>query len=148
MAHRLTPLALGLLLGLAGCNSLTHKPASGPALTPQTLSSGGIMPDEQRRVNFDHAQLHFTVNPAQQSIDANAVLTFTAKSSIDTLLLDLDRNLPISRITLDGRAVPASDWSNPDGRLRIHLPSPLATGGRVDVAIAYGAFFATCGLPP
>ncbi|MGB5939513.1 MAG: M1 family metallopeptidase [Rhodanobacter sp.] len=128
-------------LGLAACTSVPvarTAPATRPALTAQTLSSGGVMPAEQARVHFDHAELHFTVDPAAQSIDASATLSFTAKSATDALLLDLDRNLPISAIELDGQALAAGAWSNPDGRLRIRLPAPLAAGGKLRVTIRYG----------
>ncbi len=97
------------------------------------------MPAEQARVHFDHAELHFTVDPAGQSIDASATLSFTAKSATDVLLLDLDRNLPISAIALDGQPLAATSWSNPDGRLRIALPAPLADRRQGDAStIRYG----------
>jgi aminopeptidase N len=137
MHHRLSVLALAVALGLA----VTSAPAASaqqPALTAQTLNSGGTMPAEQARVHFDHAELHFTVDAANQSLDASATLTFTAKSATDVLLLDLDRNLPISGIDLDGHALATGAWSNPDGRLRIPLKSPLAAGGKVRVTVRYG----------
>ena len=156
MLHRLKPLTFGLALALTGCASappqVTRPAASGaapvaaapaavlrkqPALTAQTLSSGGVMPVEQTRMHFDHAELHFTVMPATQSLDAQATLTFTAKSSLDTLLLDLDRNLAISAIALDGHAVASADWSNPEGRLRIRLPAPVPAGHSVTLDIRY-----------
>jgi aminopeptidase N len=130
-------LALGVALGLASFASIAAT-TSQPALTPQTLNSGGVMPAEQARVHFDHADLHFTIDAAQQRIDASATLSFTAKSATDVLLLDLDRNLPISGIDLNGKLLAASAWSNPDGRLRIQLPAMLATGGKVSVTVRYG----------
>ncbi|MHB1057891.1 MAG: M1 family metallopeptidase [Rhodanobacter sp.] len=138
MHSRLHLLAIGVALGLAACTSVPVAKTVQPALTAQTLNSGGVMPAEQARVHFDHAELHFAVDAARQSIDASATLSFTAKSATDTLLLDLDRNLPISAIDLDGRPLAANAWSNPDGRLRIRLPAPLATGGKVSVTVRYG----------
>jgi aminopeptidase N len=141
MHLRLHLLAISVALGLAACTSVpvakTGAPTQ-PALTAQTLNSGGVMPAEQARVHFDHAELHFTIDPAGQSIDASATLSFTAKSATDVLLLDLDRNLPISGIALDDQPLAASQWSNPDGRLRIALPAPLASSGKVRVTIRYG----------
>jgi aminopeptidase N len=141
MHHRLHLLAISVALGLAACTSVPVAKtgtATQPALTAQTLNSGGVMPAEQARVHFDHAELHFTIDPAGQSIDASATLSFTAKSATDVLLLDLDRNLPISGIALDDQPLAASQWSNPDGRLRIALPAPLASSGKVRVTIRYG----------
>ncbi|MGY3041752.1 aminopeptidase N [Rhodanobacter sp. TND4EL1] len=134
MSARQHLLVLGVALGLASFGSA----ATQPALTTQTLNSGGVMPAEQARVHFDHADLHFTVEPAQQRIDASATLSFTAKAATDVLLLDLDRNLPISGIDLDHKPLATSAWSNPDGRLRIHLPAMLAAGGKVSVTVRYG----------
>jgi len=134
-------LAACVALGLAACTSVPvarTAAANRPAPTAQTLNSGGVMPAEQARVHFDHAELHFAVDPAAQSIDASATLSFTAKSATDTLLLDLDRNLPISAIELGGQPLAAGAWSNPDGRLRIRLPAPLVAGGKVRVTIRYG----------
>jgi len=134
-------LATGVALALAACTSVpvarTAAPVQ-PALTAQTLNSGGVMPAEQARLHFDHAELHFVVDAPQQRIDGVATLTFTAKSATDVLLLDLDRNLPISGIDLDGHPLAAGAWSNPDGRLRIQLPAPLAAGGKTRVTIRYG----------
>lgn len=150
MLHRFKPTTLCLALALAGCASAPHKAApevkdaaastalpEQPALTAQTLKSGGVMPVEQTRMHFNHAELHFIVDPAHQSLDARAVLTFTAKSTLDTLLLDLDHNLAIIDIKLDGHPVEKTEWSNPDGRLSIHLPAPLTTGHSVTADIRY-----------
>jgi len=134
-------LAACVALGLAACSSVPAARTAAtaqPALAAQTLNSGGVMPAEQARVHFDHADLHFTVEPAAQRIDASATLSFTATSATDTLLLDLDRNLAIGGIDLDGRPLAAGAWSNPDGRLRIRLPARLDAGGKVRVTIRYG----------
>ena len=95
------------------------------------------MPPEQARVHFDHAQLHIGVDPAQQRIDASATLSFTAHEATNVLLLDLDRNLPISAIEVDGTALAPSQWSNPDGRLRIQLPHTLDAGKQVSATVHY-----------
>ena len=134
-------LATGVALALAACTSVPVARMAVPAqpvLTTQTLNSGGVMPAEQARLHFDHAELHFAVDAAQQRIDGVATLSFTAKSATDVLLLDLDRNLPISAIELGGQPLAAGAWSNPDGRLRIRLPAPLVAGGKVRVTIRYG----------
>jgi aminopeptidase N len=131
-------LALGIVFGLASFGSAAADTATQPALTALTMNSGGVMPAEQARVHFDHADLHFTVDAAKQRIDASATLSFTAKSATDVLLLDLDRNLPISGIELDGKPLAASRWSNPEGRLRVQLPATLVAGGKVSVTVRYG----------
>jgi aminopeptidase N len=139
MHPRLPLLALGITLGLAaGAHASEPAAVEQPKLTAQTLNSGGTMPAEQARLNFDHAELHFTVDPAKRHLDGEATLRFTAREATDVLLLDLDNNLPISRIAIDGKPLDKAAWSNPDGRLRIRLPKPLAKGGSVSATIAYG----------
>lgn len=131
--------ALGLALGL-GSTALARAdttPPSQPSLTALTKDSGTPEPAEQRRVHFDHAELHIAVHPDTQSIDGNATLTFSALETTDVLMVDLDRSLPVSAISADGKALPASAWSNPEGRLRIQLPHTVAKGGKVSATIAY-----------
>ncbi|MEW5836824.1 MAG: M1 family metallopeptidase [Pseudomonadota bacterium] len=141
MPRRLSSLTLGVALGLATCtNASAAEPASvqQPKLTAQTLASGGPMPVEQTRVHFDHAELHFTLDIPQHRLAGDARLTFTATAPTDAIVLDLDRNLPISQVTVDGKPTPASAWSNPEGRLRIALPHALAKGDEVTVGVRYG----------
>lgn len=130
-------LSLGLLSLMTACTQSSTTRAQA-RLTALTRDSGTPMPAEQKRVHFDHAELHFKVDPAQQRIEARATLTFTATASTDVLLLDLDRNLPISAVATDGISLASTAWNNPDGRLRIQLPQPLASGSTVTVSIAYG----------
>jgi len=138
MTPRTSLLALAVTLGLATAPaSATDNVSNQPALTAQTLNSGGVMPAEQTRLHFDHAELHFVVHADTQSLDGNATLTFTAKAPTDVVLLDLDNHLPISAIALDGKFLESSSWSNPDGRLRIRLPATLDSGKQVRVNVRY-----------
>ncbi|MBD8899068.1 M1 family metallopeptidase [Rhodanobacter sp. DHG33] len=137
---RPTLLALGLALGLGG-TAFAHAdttPPSQPPLTALTKDSGTPEPAEQKRVHFDHAELHIAVHPDTQSIDGKATLTFSALEATDVLMVDLDRNLPVSAISVDGHALAASAWSNPEGRLRIQLPQAVAKGSKVSATITYG----------
>ena len=108
-----------------------------PELSKITLASGGKMLAEQAALDFENADLSFRVDPERRWLDGDATLSFRAKSPLPAIVLDLDKNLPISGIAIDGRELPASAWSNPDGRLRIALPKPLASGERVSVRIRY-----------
>ncbi|WP_163616589.1 M1 family metallopeptidase, partial [Klebsiella pneumoniae] len=54
------------------------------------------------------------------------------------LQIDLDRNLPVTAISVDGKALAPADWSNPEGRLTVTLPRPLKAGGKAEVKITYG----------
>jgi len=118
---RLLSLGLAALLGTHAAFAAETQPKQPeqPPLSKQTQRSGGQMPAEQQRLNFDHAELHFAVDIPKETLDATARLTFTAREATDVLLLDLDPELKIGGIALDGKALPTSAWSNPDGRLQI-----------------------------
>ncbi|MEV8521597.1 M1 family metallopeptidase [Dyella marensis] len=137
---RLLSLGLATLLGTHATFAAETQPKQPeqPPLSKQTQRSGGQMPAEQQRLNFDHAELHFAVDIPKETLEATARLTFTAREATDVLLLDLDPELKISGIALDGKALPTSAWSNPDGRLQISLTKPLAKGGKTTVEIRYG----------
>jgi aminopeptidase N len=109
-----------------------------PAITAQTQRSGGVLTAEQTALTFESADLAFEVLPETQSLNGVATLVFTAKAPIARLPIDLDRNLPVSAIAIDGVPLPASAWTNPDGRLFVTLPKPLVAGGRVTARITYG----------
>ena len=109
-----------------------------PALTSQTARSGGPVDPEQAKLAFDAADLRFEVFPAEERIVGVATLSFTARAPLARVLVDLDRNLPVSAITIDGAALPASAWTNPEGKLAITLPHSLPAGGHVTAQLRYG----------
>ena len=109
-----------------------------PTLTAQTQRSGGVLTPEQTALRFDSADLAFEVLPDTQSLTGVATLAFTANAPIARLPIDLDRNLSVSAIAIDGAALPRSAWSNPEGRLMITLPKPVAAGRKVTAKINYG----------
>ncbi|RXD07142.1 M1 family peptidase [Sphingomonas sp. UV9] len=109
-----------------------------PAITAQTQRSGGVLTPEQTALRFDSADLAFEVLPETESLNGVATLVFTAKAPLTRLPIDLDRNLPVSAIAIDGVALPSSAWTNPEGRLTITLPEPVAAGGKVTAKITYG----------
>ena len=130
--HRAAILAAIALLGAV-------PPSKGtPPLTAQTMRSGGALDADEAKQRFDHADLAFEIRPDRYELFGTATLTFTATSSLDRLTLDLDRNLPVSAISIDGAPLRPADWSNPQGRLVIRLPRPKAVGEKVVARIAYG----------
>ncbi|WP_454760732.1 M1 family metallopeptidase [Caulobacter segnis] len=102
-----------------------------------SLETGGAMPVEQQALAFDHADLKFKILPDRKAIEGEATLTFTAKSALKTLVLDFDRVFAISKLTVDGKALKPSDWTNPEGRMTIKLPKAVAKGKAVTVVVTY-----------
>lgn len=114
-------------------------PAKGePPLTAQTQQSGGARPPEQTAVTFNHADLAFEILPKRRRITGVATLSFTARAPLTRLVIDLDRNLPVSAIEIDGQGLPSSAWSNPNGSLAITLPRPAEAGDTLRAKISYG----------
>jgi aminopeptidase N len=109
-----------------------------PEITPQTQKSGGPVNPEQMRQQLDSVDLAIEVMPETETIGAVGTLNFTAKAPLSRLIVDLDRNLPVDRIDIDGVALPFKAWSNPDGVLTIKLPRRIAAGGKVTARISYG----------
>ncbi|AZS21986.1 M1 family peptidase [Caulobacter sp. FWC26] len=102
-----------------------------------TLETGGAMPEAQRALAFDHADLKLKILPEKKAIEGEATLTFTAKSRLDKLVVDFDRVFTIRRLTIDGKALKPTSWSNPEGRLTITLPRTVAKGRQVTLAVTY-----------
>ena len=129
---------LGLLASLAVAPAFAQSQAPAqPALTPQTLLSGGPLAPEQQAVTFELAQLRFKVDPAAKRLEGDATLTFRARHDVDALVVDLDRDYAVTAVAVDGVAIAPAHWRNPQGRMRIDLPAPLAAGRSARLRIAY-----------
>lgn len=115
---------------LAGC-------AGQPALTDYTVNSGAQRSRAQQALSFDHADLSLRIDPDSRSLRGDATLTFSAGAPLDSIELDLDRNLPIDAITVDGQPLAADRGRNPDGKLTIALPQRLEPGRQVRVRVTY-----------
>ncbi|MFT4196536.1 MAG: M1 family metallopeptidase [Pseudoxanthomonas sp.] len=139
--HASTQARLMLALATALATPAPARPADAapaqPALTVLTRDSGRPCAPEQEAVTFEHADLAFKVIPAERRLEGDARLTFRARSPLAALVVDLDRNYTVSRVEVDGRAIAAGAWSNPEGRMRIALPRPLAAGRAVTLRIVY-----------
>ena len=111
-------------------------------ITAQTRKQGGPMPAEQLALVFDHLDNALKVFPAEKRIEGVTTLNFTTRAPIRTLILDLYPKYTISAISINGRIVPPSSYSNPEGQLRIALPAPLAAGVKFTAQVVYA------GTPP
>ena len=105
--------------------------------TAFTLGTDQPRTAEQLAMRFDKADLSIRVMPETRTIDAVAVLDFTATAPLTAVVVELDTLLPVSSVQVDGREIPAGGWSNPDGRMTIPLDRPRAAGESVAVRIAY-----------
>ena len=136
--HRvLAALGAASILALNGAAS-AQEPVAKPIVTsPLSFDTGGAIPAEQAALSFEHADLSFKIIPDRKALEGRAVLTLKPRSSLDRIVLDLDRVFVIRAITIDGKALKPSAWSNPEGRLTITPPRKLAKDRSVTVAITY-----------
>ena len=109
-----------------------------PPITALTQRSGGPIDPDQAELTFDSADLSFEVLPETETLNGVATLVFTAKAPLSVLKVDLDRNLPVTAVSIDGHALPRTAWSNPEGRLAIALPAPVFPRQTVTARITYG----------
>ncbi|QIL20804.1 M1 family metallopeptidase [Thermomonas sp. HDW16] len=133
------PVARCLLAVVIASATLVAQAAQAeqPALTETTAASGLPRAPEQEAVTFERADLSFKVDPARKWLDGDAKLTFLADQPIGKLVVDLDRNYTIDLVELDGQAVDAAHWRNPEGRMTVDLPKALAAGARATLRIRY-----------
>ena len=125
------------LLAAALASACFVAQAAQPALTRTTVASGLPRAPEQAAVTFERAELAFKVDPARKWLDGDAILTFRAVQPIDKLVVDLDRNYAVDRVDVDGKSVDTAHWRNPEGRMTVDLPQPLAKGARATLRIRY-----------
>ena len=140
--RRTAALCAASLLALAASTQVACAQAATSAnpaeTTALTLGTGGQMPAEEAALTIEHVDLKVKVLPDRKAIEGDATLTLRAKTALAHIVLDLDRDLPISSLTVDGKALPASAWTNPEGRLTITPPRPIAAGAKTVVQIRYG----------
>ncbi|PZT97238.1 MAG: peptidase M1 [Brevundimonas sp.] len=130
--------SLTALTALTACATAPRPPApTARESTGFTLATDQPLTPEQRAMRFDKADLTIKVLPADKAIDAVAVLDFTTTAPLERLAVELDTLLTISSVQVDGVEVPADRWSNPEGRLTVALPRPLAAGQKTALRIAY-----------
>jgi aminopeptidase N len=101
------------------------------------MRTGGEVEPERMALKLQHADLAIEVMPDTKMLSGVATLTLTTATPQTRLLIDLDKNFPVSAISVDGRALPAGSWKNPEGRLEIRLARPLRAGATAVVRIAY-----------
>ncbi len=105
-----------------------------PELSALTRSSGGDPAPRQKAMRFDKADLAFKVVPDDKAIAGDATLSFTATAALDALVVDFDPHYAIDAVLVNGKAAP---WRNPEGRMTIDLPKPLAGGAHVALRIKW-----------
>ncbi|MGH7028421.1 hypothetical protein [Brevundimonas sp.] len=127
--------ALCLTTALLSAPALAQEAAPVRDSTPFTLSSGTPRTPEQLALRFDKADLSFKLLPETQSIEGVAILDFTATAPAAAVVVELDTLFAIAAIAVDGQTI--AGWSNPEGRLTIPLPRPLAAGRTASIRIAY-----------
>ncbi len=128
---------LMLLAGATLAAGTASAEVGKPALTQRTAETGLPLTAEQRSVSFDQADLAWEIFPDSETIKGDARLTLRVEKPVSRIQFDIDRNLPVSAITIGGMPIKASAWRNPDGQLEIDLPRSYRAGETLVVQIAY-----------
>lgn len=108
-----------------------------PPITAVTMTSGGEIEPERAALSAEQVILDVGIDPERRFLSGVAELTLSTRIAQTRLLIDLDKNFDVSAISIDGTTLKAGSWRNPDGRLVIDLPKPVAAGSRVVARIRY-----------
>ena len=125
-------------LAIATSPALAQVKPGDPPITALTQTSGGPVDPERAALRLEHVDLAIEVFPDTQTLQGVATLALVTSAPQRRLLIDLDKNLPVSAISVDGQPLARTSWSNPEGRLTIALPATLAAGSSAVVRITYG----------
>lgn len=138
MNLKLSTMRLALLASVAMTTDAAAQKRGEPPITATTQASGGAIEPARAALRLEHADLAIDVLPTAYALHGVATLTLRTSAPQTELQIDLDRNLPVTAIHIDGKPLNPAAWRNPEGRLLITLPRPLQAGDRVVAEIAYG----------
>ncbi len=135
-ARWLATLACGVAaIGISSQASAQRQPASPVTdpndpryLTDQTRRMGGPRPPEEMALTFEHLDLATKVFPDKKRIESVATLTLKSSRPVPVLILDMFPKFAIASISIDGKTIAPSAYTNPEGQLRITLPRAIAAG--------------------
>ncbi|MDT0595320.1 M1 family metallopeptidase [Glaciecola petra] len=122
-----------ILTGVLFLNACVSQPA--PLRTKYTMKSDGAVPESQKNLMITNAELHFTVFPKQKSISGKSILTLISSKQRSEIGIDLDSLFKIDAIKINDTPLDQSMYSNPEGLLKISLPTPIS--GEVVLTIEY-----------
>lgn len=125
------------MLALTALTPVAWAQKGEPPITALTERSGGPIEAERAALRLEHVDLDLKVDPARKYLSGTATLTLTTTIRQTRLLIDLDKNFHVSAVAIDGKPLANGTWRNPEGRLIIDLPAPLAAGGKTVARIAY-----------
>ena len=129
--------AAAALLSIGTATASAGEPGK-PPISEQTMRSGGLIDPEQAKLTLDKVDLSIAVDPKRETLSGIATLNLTAKAALNRLVLDLDPNIAASAIAINGTPLATTAWTNPEGRMTITLPSPIAAGQHFVAMITYG----------
>lgn len=140
LPKHLLPVAAAALMLNAASAAAQDAPLPGrgtPPLSARTKASGLPLTPAQQALDLKAVDLSIEIFPDQHAIAGTGTLSFTARRASDKVQFDLDANLPISAIALDGTPLPPAAWTNADGLVTVRLPVAAATGRSFALAVSY-----------
>lgn len=103
----------------------------------ESLVALAVNPNTQ---NYDitYHKLEFTVDPAEYFIEGRVTTTFTAVTPMNTVTFDLNNQLDVLEVTMNGNGLTFTQNNNDE--LIITLPATLAPNSSATVEIWYSGF--------
>ena len=135
--HSLQASAAACLLAFATHPASAHEPAQTTASSDFARRTDHQRTPEQLAMRFDKADVSLKIMPDAQAIEGVAVLDFTLTAPVERLVVELDNRFDVSAVSVNGQAIPSDGWTNPEGRMTVTLPQPLAAGQTAALRIAY-----------
>ena len=132
----IAPVAAVVLIG-GGLYALKDRGAKHGGLSERTEGTGAPLTREQQSVDFTKADLSFEVFPNRKSINGHAVLNFAVKQPIQRIQFDLDENLPIRALAVDGAPLSSREWRNAGGLVTVDLPVAKQAGDKLQLTVDY-----------
>jgi len=126
------------LVALSPAVAQDRNAEGGPQSSAFSMETDLPRTPEQEAVRFDKADLSLIVLPQDKAIRGVAVLDFAVLAPVDRLSVELDALFDVSDVQVDGQTIAPGGWTNPEGRMTIMLPRPLAAGETTSLRIAYG----------
>lgn len=101
-------------------------------------ASASAQPDRRAAIDVDSYKIQATVDPAQQTVSAKALVTFTPQEDrISTVTFELNNALNLNSVTDGTGQTLQTSRGNQDFSVKVNFPQPLAKGTPASVTFDY-----------
>ena len=116
---------------------LTPASADAQSLNQRTAQTDLPLTGPRAAMQIEHVDLAIAILPDRRRIEGDSSYRLTVSEALDELALDLDPRYNVTAVSVDGVALAADAYSNPDGILTMRLPNAAAEGDTINLRISY-----------